>query len=67
MNPSKRENELVQTSTAVEKFEEDIDSKFRKACDDGSIRNLKIIEMREFLNKKDMPSGGVKNFLISMV
>jgi len=44
-----------------------VDRKFRKACEDGSINNFKVAELREFLTLKELPANGVKKFLITLV
>ena len=37
-----------------------IDDKFKLACRDGSIKNYKVAELREFLTLKSMPTNGQK-------
>jgi hypothetical protein len=49
------------------KVDKNADQKFSDACADGSIRNFKVAELKEFLTLKSIPATGVKNFLITLV
>jgi len=49
------------------KVDKNADQKFRDACTDGSIRNFKVAELKEFLTLKSIPAAGVKSFLITLV
>ena len=45
----------------------DTEKKFRDACIDGSIKNFTVNEIKEFLKARDIPSNGIKTFLITLV
>ena len=49
------------------KVDKNADQKFSDACADGSIRNFKVAELKEFLTLKSIPATGVKSFLITLV
>jgi hypothetical protein len=44
-----------------------METKFCDAVNDGSIDNFKNVELKEFLKQRDIPSNGIKKFLISLV
>lgn len=43
------------------------EKKFKDACENGTIKNFTVAEMKEFLKDRNIPANGVKNFLITLV
>ena len=46
---------------------DDLEKKFEGAIKDGSIKNFKVAEIREFLSLKGLPDTGKKSYLINII
>lgn len=55
-----------QSGQSSEQFKE-AEQKFREACNDNKLDTFRINELQDFLKQRDIPSKGVKKFLVSLV